>query len=372
MIEEMTRDVVAEQFAKLGGSLEGTAEPAGDAGDTDIAEPASEPERASPGTARDEKGRFSAKAAEAPGEAAKAADPGTPVAQGAAAVAVAPATAAAPELKPPQDWRAEARAEFAKLPRVVQEEALRLHVETKKGLQDLAEARKEAGSWKEATGPYGHVFGGQPPQQVVGNLLRTFAALQSGHPQQRAAVIADIVRSYIGTDEQAIRILASALDGQPVAPGPSAQPALSHDQIRQLARQEWETAQRGAQSDAAVKTWKDFETANGEFLNEPGFRQRIAIELQVAMDSKGGQPTREDIQSAYDAACQTHPGVAKIMNQRKEAEAVGKANASTQTRTAAAIGIKNEPAVVGSMNEPAKDVREEVTRQYARLSNKRR
>lgn len=375
-MEAMTRDVVAEQFAKLGGSLEPTAaEPLGDAGGgVDDSAPDSEPAHAPAGAGRDEKWRFAPKTAK---EAAQAADtdPDPTKAQGGqggAAPAVAQAAAppaAAPELKPPADWRAAAKEKFKDSPREVQEEALRVYAETRKTLDRAAALEKEAGAWKEATGAYGHVFAGQAPHQVVGNLLRTFAALQGGHPQQRAAVVADIVRTYVGTDEQALRLLAAAIDGQPAAAAHAA-PAQQFgpaDVEALLERREQARAR-----DAAVKTWQEFE-ATAEFLSEPGFRQRLATELSIAMEMKGGgQPTKGDFQAAYDAACGAHPTVSKIVSQRKEAEAAGKANASTQARTAAAVGIKNEPAVAGSESGPADTVRDEVKRQYVRLSNKRR
>jgi hypothetical protein len=163
-------------------------------------------------------------------------------------------------------------------------------------------------------------------------------------------------------------MLGQMLDGAAPAPAAHQQPqALSQEQIRQLARQEWESAQQEQSREAAVRTWKDFE-GTAEFLEEPGFRQRLAVELSLSMREKGdAQPTKEDIQRAYEAAQETHPGVRKIVQQRKEAAA---AKARAAAAPAAGSGVKNEPAVPAG-SAKAKNTREEVERQYDRLSRPR-
>lgn len=368
-----THDAVAEAFDKVAAAT--PAEPASASEPAAAAAPAA-PEivRASPSAdrddkgrdGRDEKGRFAKKEPAAPAETAAAAAAGQGAAPAAGvAPAAAPASAPAlPELKAPADWRAGAREHWGKLPREAQEEALRLHVETKKALQDLAEARKSTEEWGGAVKGYEHLFPGQQPARAVAGLVQTYAQLHTAPLPQRAKVLASFVRNFLGTDEGAIRMLASELDGSG-APAPAAVEQKPQLGPQDLDRWYEERRQKEAR-EAATRTWQDFE-ATAEFLNEPGFRNRLAMEVQLIMQEKGGPPSKEDFQRAHDAASKAHPEVAKIVKQREEVKVAAANAAKASTQAAAASGVKSEPAGP-SAGGKSKNTRDEVERQMDRLS----
>lgn len=378
MPTDSTRDTVAKAFAEAAPEA---VEPASDAAAlADTAAPI-DVAPAADGPARDAGGRFAKPPEGKPGAAVRGTPPARPSSSGTqadaedatasppqAASAASPASVL-PELKPPADWRAAAREKWGALPREAQEESIRLHVETKKALQELADARRTAQEWQGAMTGLDHIFQGQPAPQVVAGIMRTVAQLHTAPLPARAQILGNLIRTYLGSDDAALRLLGPAIDGA----GP-AQPA-QQQQAPPLGPQDldawYEQRRQREATTAAVNTWKEFETANQEFLNEPGFRQRLAVELQIAMEAKGGAtPTREDIQAAYNAACGAHPSVAKVMNQRKEVEAAAKAiNASTQS-SAAAASVKNEPAGPNGAGK-AKTTRDEVAKQWDRSERSR-
>jgi hypothetical protein len=182
------------------------AEPAGIIADAPPIGATPEPaaaEAVSDGRARDESGRFvkqDAKPAEPDKQAIlpPAAKP-TPPGQGAALAPVAtPAAAPASSLKPPQNWKPTARAKWDQLPPEVQEEAVRVHNEVRKVMDEAAEAKKSGGAWGETVRPYEAQIraAGGSPQQYVGTLLQTAHALSYGHPQQKASIVAGLAMQF--------------------------------------------------------------------------------------------------------------------------------------------------------------------------------
>src|SRR5436305_107630 len=142
---DTTRDAVAAAFKEVQAREPAQEPAAAEPVDTapEPSAPAQEAETSEPSKTepkRDGKGRFIVPPKQKPAAPDKAPASSTPAGQGGAVSVSAPVQGAAPPaskptpeaLKPPQDWRLSAREKWAALPREVQEEALRLHVETKK------------------------------------------------------------------------------------------------------------------------------------------------------------------------------------------------------------------------------------------------
>lgn len=373
-------DAVREQWAKLGGGAEEPAADAPEAQDGPEAQP--EPETAPAGRDRDEKGRFKASAAEEPSEATpKAKAPASPKAGQDAVAGVAPPSAPAaapvspalPELKTPADWRAEAREHWPKLPRAAQEEAIRLYGETRKTLDENAALRRDMGGWQQAIAPAEHIFRatGQDPRQGVAQVVQTYAALHTAPPAVRGQIIGQLIRDFVGTDEAALSHVANGIHGG-AGGAPAAQPRgvpqglTAADVDRMLAQRDQQ-----AKTDAAVREWKAFEVT-ADLLNEDGVRADTAdLVGKWLRENPGMGVTREVYQKAYERAVLMNDGSAALWNKRKEAAAAEKASASTRA-TAAAVGLKSEPAGPGpNDNAPADSLEDEVRRQWNRLSKRR-
>jgi hypothetical protein len=363
-----TRDTIAELVA-AGGAGGGEEEPAAveEQGEVD-AEPEpveTSPEgeqpadEAKPGPARAPDGKFAKAVAEK-------ADGVKPKAEGllAALPVPKPVEPAAPKLKPPANWRPAAQAEFDKLPRVVQEESLRIHAEVSKTLNDTASHRQAAETWQRTLAPYEHMFRavGKSPVEGVGWLVQQYAALQTAPMSQRTQIVAGLIRDFIGVDEASIRQLADHLEGKGGG-GPATPAALRPDQIQQMVRQEAQRMQGEASQQAEIKAIQDFEASAPEYL--PSLTNEIAA--LVAIEKRQGKPiTVEMLKQVHAKALRINTETAAVMKQRDDAAAAAKRAADDKKKQAAATGIKNEPAGPGA---PAKalSTRDEVKRQMDRL-----
>jgi hypothetical protein len=387
---DTTRDAVAAAFKEVAArepapAPELAAEPAPEPAS---AAPASEPEAKEPKEAapvRDGKGRFIVPPKQKPAEQGKhpAASSGAPAPTGqGGAVSVPPpvagvappASPALEALKPPQDWRATAREKWAALPREVQEEALRLHVETKKTLQEHAELRKSFDTYRQATSPYEGMIRaeGLEPAQAVGLLLQREAALRTAPMQTRAQIIAHGIKTFLGTDEQAIKLLADALDASPQQGQPRAPQQIDPNQIIAQAEQrlmQRMTEARNQQLTSSAQSEIEAFAQSHEFLDEPDPETGLTVaddmaNLMSAAADRGKALTPDD---AYKQAIRRHTVANKIVQQREAAKAATAKAATTQAARAASSSIKSEPS--SPANGKPRDVREAVSQAYYAQKN---
>lgn len=308
-----------------------------------------QPEPAAPtGRPRGPDGKF------APVVAAPAAKP----------VAVAPPDA----LKPPADWSPKAIAHWEKIPRDVQEEGLRLHVETKKLLEERATLRRTAEAWQGRLAPYEPIFrtAGVDPGQGVQNVLGIYAQLVTGAPDVRQRVAAELIKQFVGTDEASLRALAAHLEAQPPAPQ-----ALRPEQVTDVVRKQFEQRDQQARAQAESAAFQEFEGSKPEFI---GRDDVIANMKRFVMGEKasGGQITAAFLKQAYESAVKLSPEAAAILKQRDDA-AAAKANAAEAAKKAAAAsGIKNEPGGPAAPDVEPKNTRDQVRAQMQRLSGRAR
>jgi hypothetical protein len=142
---------------------------------------------------------------------------------------------------------------------------------------------------------------------------------------------------------------------------------MSPEQIRQLARQEWEAAQQQSARDAAVKTWKRVRNGESGVPEEPGFRQRLAGRaLRSPCTTSRARCRRRKTSSAPTTPPARRIRASKIV-QSAQGSRSGEGEARRVSTPAAAAGVKNEPAGPGGGGK-AKNTEEEVARQYDRLT----
>lgn len=273
-----------------------------------------------------------------------------------------------PALKAPADWKPAAREEFGKLPRIVQEESIRLHLETKKTLENSAQARQIADTFQRTVAPYEQLFraSGRQPIEGVNYLLQTYHALNSAPLPQRAQIVGGLIRDFLGTDDNAINLLAATLEGRQMpAGGGGAAPApgVRPEQIPQLVRQEAQRMQAEQNAQGELKVINDFEAAAPEFLNDVT-QEMTAL---VTMEKRQGKPiTKELLQTAYEKALRINTQTAAILKQRDDAAAAKKLQAEKGKRKAAASGLRNEPGGPAGGSGKANSTREELKRQFVK------
>ena len=133
-----------------------------------------------------------------------------------------PSSSAAPVLTPPRSWRPTLYEAWGKMDPAAQREVIKREREHEQVMQTSAQARQFADEWTRMLQPYMPFIQstGRPPAQLIGNLFQTAAALASQPTKGRAAIIANIIRSYGVPVEE----LAQALDNpQAMQPPPMQQ-----------------------------------------------------------------------------------------------------------------------------------------------------
>lgn len=359
------RDVLSEAFDKLAAEPAPEVEPVEAAPEAAPADIEAEPEadtRTAAERARDEKGRF-AKGGEKPKAEAKTVDPKP--ADPAKPSEAKPATeanplepkpeSAAPPIRAPQSWKPAEREAFAKAPPEVQQAALRREAEITRALQETAEARKTVDQVQRTLSPYETIAraNGMDAMQYAGSVLQTAAVLHMGAPQQKAALVAQIISAY-GIDVDAVN---AVMQGQ--APAQHA-PQQAPQDVSRLVQEEFQKRAQAASEQKAALAWQEFQAGSPEFLAD------VQEDMKLILEKAGRENRNMTYQQAYDRACKLNEDVSAILAQRKAAEAAKAQIASTQRTRAAASSVKPMPAAAVSA-QPA-DRREVLSRRFDELS----
>jgi hypothetical protein len=297
---------------------------------------------------RDEKGRF-AKAAEDKVAVLTPSENKTPVQP-------TPPTDTAPvePAKAPASWKALAREEWAKTPPAIQQEVLRRERETSVALEQSSEARQGYQRWKEVVGPYEAAIraDGADPHTVVQSLLQTTAALATGPVPRRAAIIADLIRTYLPGKESLEMLdstLAGVLAGRPATS--TAPPQYQDPRVDEI----YQTFQQAKQRQAATLEQQAIEGVR-EIQGEE-FYEDVKLIAADMLEVAGNQGLALTPREAYNRAVALHPEVSKVVQQREAAKHAANPTGSTARARAAASSIRGSPATSPSSAVQPDDLR---------------
>lgn len=332
---------------------------------------------ATPGRSRDTAGRFAPKdkaVAPAPKQGSSNSPPATASVSPPTDAAVAPltpetpATPPTPTLKAPSSWKPAAREAFAKAPPEVQAEAVRVDYEVRKAMQESARARQFESEFSQATQPYAAMFqqAGLNPVQAAQSAFRTIHQLQSGDPRARAAIFADLMRTY-PTDVEA---LAGAIDN------PASRPAVDPEAIvRQAEERMMAKLEARQRQHLQAKTGQELETfaASHEFFEDVrhemgGIMEAANVRSQAAV-ARGEPPIEMTLEEAYNRAIWANPEKRAIVQQREQAKSAATAQAATQRASVAASSVRNQPATPVNGATPG-DLRSDINAAIAKLSGR--
>jgi len=303
------------------------------------AEPENAPE-AKPGPQpRDETGKFAPKE-----EAPKGISPKQVPIGGRPPEQTTIPTVTAPVTKAPQSWKPIAREEWAKVPPAAQQEILRLELDTKRALERAALAEKGHAALESLTRPYEAVIRqtGMDAPKYVESLLQTAYRLNTADPRSRAAQLADLVIQFQVTPQDLDAALVARYNGQPpqqqTQQGPYRDPRV--DELLSTIR----TAQQQREEALATEagTIRDEFAQSHEFLED--VREEMADIIDLWAKRGKSEVSSDDLERAYNIACQNNPDVAPIMEQRRAAQEAQKAMASTARSRAAASSVSSEPS----------------------------
>lgn len=303
-----------------------------------------------------------------------------------------------PKVKePPPTIKGAVREEWANIPKVAQEELARQANMLGRLGRLAGESNKVAKGWQQVVAPFQKLMGNANPMQVAADLFQTAAALSTGTPEQKLAIVESlavnnridvtpIVRKQLSAmppESQAATLaafiqehkinpdlVADFLEGKrpmpngaaPSAPAPQAAPQVPHDpRLDALLEGIQRSRQTKAQQEMAVQA-KELEkfAQKAEFLEhrfpddedsprgtdgEPLTIREYMADLAETAERQGRKP---NLKNLYEVACKANPTVLKIMQQREAKAKAQAASTSVQRAQAAASSVRSEPVAARS------------------------
>lgn len=325
------------------------------------AAPEVEPEVRSDDRPRDEKGRFVAKAGDAPAEAD---EPAQAAAEPAAAEAPEPAAEvveASPQaaLAPPNGWPAEAKAKWHELPQEVMQAVQKREQDVAKFTSTRDEHASFGKEMYQAVSPYLAVIKaeGGTPRTAVESLLNTAYLLRTGSTEQKKQLLLQTARQF-GVD------LGQPAQGQ--ANGLPPELTALQQRINQLESQLTSREQAEHQ-----RIQSEVQSEIEAFAADPKHAHYQEVKAHMAALLREG--AAKDLQDAYDQAVWANPSVRATLQAQQRAEEEQKRREEAKARAEAAkrksVGITGGPGNTAAKSAPeARSLREELETNFATSS----
>lgn len=176
---------------------------------------------------------------------------------------------------------------------------------------------------------------GMDPMRAFGSFLDVTRTLRTGPAEQRASVVADIIKNF-GVD---VEQLAAALDGQPQqARQQSFDPDAIARQVEARFVQNMQQRQQQALSHQATQTVEEFVQSAPEFFED------VREEIADLMELRARRGVKLELKDAYNHVIRNHPEIGPILKQREAATAANATQASTQRARAASSSVRSQPS----------------------------
>lgn len=218
-------------------------------------------------------------------------------------------------------WRAEAAAEFANLPPLVQQEILKRENDIFKGIAGYKEAAAFGNSIKSVLDPYLPVLQqyGIAPEAQVADMMKAHYTLAFGSPQDKVALVQQIARDY----------------GVPLD-GLSAEPAYVDPQVKGLQQELAAIKSQLSQTQRAQLEVKrqEVERQVSAFAADPKNVYFDELANDIAHLLKTG--AEKTIEAAYEKALWMNPAVRAKELSRQQAEKAEAERRVAEERAAAA------------------------------------
>ena len=310
--------------------------------------------------ARDEGGRFAPKSKAEPKESAKTgASEGGGEASGAQPAAeakeggettspVSPPSKAVSETseRPPNSWRASLREVWGQIPPAAQKEITRVHKEAERKISEFSARARRADEYEAAVRPYEAMIRSQgaTPAQAIDYVMRAAYALQAGSPQQKAGMIANMIRNN-GID---VQLLDSLLAGQ----APTGQGSQHIDPMSIAEQVERRIQERLSAQASEIATTRAREKLT-KFAESHEFYEDVRVRMADILAGRGNaNPSDKDLEEAYDLACRVDPEIRAVVEQREAKKAAEAKEEATRRSELAASSVRSQPTG-GSAPAPA-------------------
>jgi len=296
-------------------------------------------ETAAEARARDEKGRFAAKAAE---EAAAAEKP-------AAAPAVDPNAQVVPTeqpIKAPNTWRPAAAAKFATLDPEIRAEIEKRENDARMGIQQYKQAADFGRAFNEAIKPFEQTLKGlgAHPVQAVQALFAADHKLRYSPPEEKARYFAELAAQY-----------GVQLDNIRQAPQPDPQYLQMQQELNRLRQQQDGLIQERQQAEQSSLL-----SVIDQFQQDPANQHFEAVKGEMALLLENGRAS--DLKQAYDMAVWMRPDIrAGLLQQQTQSVEKSSAEQQRQQRAAAAARtVKGSTPASGTSNGPKDTLRAQI------------
>lgn len=247
------------------------------------------------------------------------------------------------DIPAPVAWRGAAKQHWNDLPQPVREEAVRREREINNVLRESAETRQRWRQFEETIAPFraNIAASGVDPLTATRSLMQTEAGLRMGSAQQKAQIVADIVRQY-GVDFQA---LDSALVGQ--APQQGGQNGYDDSRLLQAIDQRLAPVYQymGDQQQTAQETEQrvaeEAQTEVDRFAADPAnvFFEDVRDDMSLIVSAAHEAGRQMTLEQAYRAAVNSNPKIAALEQKRQAAAEARKTTQSLESKKRAASSI---------------------------------
>lgn len=329
--------------------------------------------------ARDDKGRFAAKAEDAPEDAqesaekpaedkpeAKAEDKPAPAQEAAEASPEASEQEAAPQRdlnRPPASWKPAAKAAWDNLPPEIKAEVHRRESDWFKGQSRIRPDVELGRSIRQTIEPYRMLIEaeGGTPETAISHLLQTAALFRVGTPAQKQAALMQIAQQYAIPLPQGDVSQQGYADPQGQFRDPRVDDLLQRAQLAEMQaqaeRQRQEQAER-QRYEGVVQAWENAVDSSGKLLRPYASNvqaEMAAVLPQIMQDTPGLRP-EEALQQAYDRAVWAHPEIRPLLLKQQQDEMEAKRRAENQRRVqeakrAASVNVPRKASVPAASNE---------------------
>ena len=268
-----------------------------------------------------------------------------------------------PQDRAPSTWKPAAREKWNALDPDIRAEILRREGESHQGFAQIKPDLEFGKAMRAAVDPYRMLIEseGGTPERAVAGLLQTAAMLRVGQPDQKAAEVAKLIKTYsIPIDR-----LNAYLEGQPA---PQQQQEFRDPRFDQFLQNQERQAMQ--ENETVVERWIGEADAQGKPLRP--YYQDVAALMQNLLpgirDENPGLGKTEILQKAYDSAVWANPETRALVQaaQMSELEATRREDNLRRTAEAKKAASVNVPRRGGLPAAAPKGTMDETIRNAAR------
>lgn len=271
-----------------------------------------------------------------------------------------------PTERAPQSWKPAAREHWANIPKEAREEIARRETEVQSVLKETAEARRYADAVQKTIAPYQQFIKAEGANdfQAIDNMMAAAAKLRTGTGPELAQFVSAIINQYgVGRfGPTFISQLDNALAGVAPSPADMQQQAMQQAMQQQFAplyqmqnqMLEQQRQQQFASEQAGMNDVQQFINAE-----KPEFFNDVRMQMADIMDMGEANGVQYTLKQAYDIACQAHPEIRQVLQQRQQQEIAGRMTDAAHKAKLAAASVGGSPAP-GANNPVPENLRDQI------------